>query len=263
MSLLNVISGLLLIMLASACSGHRNESELDTAPLAFTGQFRVIPGEVLRYRASMGPFRLGDLKISVSESPDSLDGRPVWRIRADGSSANGLSWISVVEHHWESLIDTANGISMRTIREARENKYRVKQDVRYFPDSNLVVSQNLKNGQVRRYASRPGSMQDLINLMWKFRYTDFGRCKSGDTLRYAGFHDGEWLSFRVCLAGKKMLGKGKNKRETYELYPVGLATSFLRGENPARIWIETADARRPVMAKLETYFGNFRVDLQE
>ena len=98
---------------------------------------------------------------------------------------------------------------------------------------------------------------------WKLRFTDFEKFKPGDTLRYVGFHDNEWLAFSVCLAGKTYLGKGKNRKETWEIFPIGLATSFLRGDNPARVWIETSARRRPVMAKLETYFGNFRVDLLE
>lgn len=257
------IKFLSLILLLSACSGHRNESELSMAPPAFTGQFRAIPGEQLTYRARMGPFRLGELQIRVANKPDSIMGRPAWCIRADGESAKGLSWLSVVEHHWESCIDTASGLSLITRREARENKYRVKSEVWFFPDSSLILSHNLLKNESRRLPSRPGSMQDLLNLMWKLRFTDFDRYKSGDTLNYAGFHDNEWLSFRLCLAGKTRLGKGKNSRETWELFPVGLATSFLRGKNPARIWIETAPARRPIQAKLETYFGNFRVDLVE
>lgn len=254
---------ILLFLLLASCSGHRNESELGMFPPPFSGPFRVIPGEVLDYRANLGPFRLGNLRIRVSDQPDSVNGRPAWCIRADGASAGGLSWLSVVEHHWESWIDTATGVSLKTRREARENRYRVKQEIRYLPDSALIISRNLLNNQVRTYPSRPGSMQDLLNLMWKVRFADFARFKAGDTLRFAGFHDGEWLSFRVCLAGKFMLGRGKNKRETYRLFPVGLATTFLRGENPATVWIETAPSRRPLMAKLETYFGNFRVDLLE
>lgn len=259
----NSIIPLLMLLLAAACSGHRNESELGMAPTPFTGPFRLIPGEQLSYRAHLGPFRLGDLQLRVSAVPEFIDGRPAWCIRADGASAGGLSWVSVVEHHWESWIDSANGISVRTRREARENRYRVKQEVNYLTDSGIVVSRNLLNNQVRRHPSRPGSMQDLLNLMWKLRFADFERFKAGDTLGFAGFHDGEWLSFRICLAGKFMLGTGKNKKETYRLFPVGLATSFLKGENPATIWIETADSRRPILARLETYFGNFRVNLRE
>jgi hypothetical protein len=252
-----------LLVLLAACSGHRNESELGMAPSAFTGQFRAIPGEKLTYRARMGPFQLGELKIRVAENPDTIRNRPAWCIRADGSSTKGISWISVVEHHWESWVDTANGFSLLTRREARENKYRVKDEVKYLPDSSLIISRNLLNNESRRLPSRPESMQDLLNLMWKLRFTDFERFKIGDTLNYSGFHDKEWLSFRLILAGKTRLGKGKKSRETWELYPIGLATSFLRGKNPARIWIETAPSRRPLEAKLETYFGNFRVNLVE
>ena len=249
--------------LLAACSGHRNESELGMAPSAFTGQFRAIPGEKLTYRARMGPFRLGELQIRVADNPDTIQGRPAWCIRADGSSTKGISWISVVEHHWESWVDTASGISLLTRREARENKYRAMDEVEYLPDSSLIISRNLLKNEVRRLPSRPGSMQDLLNLMWKLRFTDFDRFKAGDTLNYSGFHDREWLSFRLVLAGKTKLGKGKRSRETWELYPIGLATSFLRRKNPARIWIETAPSRRPLEAKLETYFGNFRVNLVE
>ncbi len=261
--LLPRLFSLLFAILLFSCSGHKNERELGSMPPAFTGHFKAIAGEKLHYRARMGFITLGELDLQVSENPDSASGRQAWIIRADGASASGFSWISTVEHHWESRIDTANGISLFTRRRARENRYRVHEEIKYLPDSNLIRVYNLKKGQNRLYSSSPANMQDLINLMWKLRYSDFDSHRAGDTLNYSGFHDGEWLAFRLCYAGKKHLGRGKNKKEVYELFPTGLATTFLRGENPARIWIETAAQRRPIRAKLESYFGNFQVDLVE
>ena len=246
-----------------ACSGHKHESETGSMPPAFTGDFRAIPGEKLHYRAQMGFLKLGELDIVVSPEPVFFSGKPCWKIYADGSSASGYSWITVVEHHWESLIDTASGTSLFTRREARENRYRVQEEICYLPDSNAIRVKNLRKGTLKNYTSSPAGMQDLINLMWKLRFTDFESHHSGDTLNYLGFHDGEWLRFRLFYAGKKLLGKGKNQKEVFELYPVGLATTFLRGENPAMVWIETAASRRPLRAKLETYFGNFTVNLLE
>ena len=254
---------LLLALAFFSCSGHKNEAELGQMPLSFSGTFKAIPGEKLHYRAHMGFIRLGDLDIKVSEKPDTIAGRPFWSIWADGASSSGLSWVSIVEHHWESRIDTANGISLFTRRTARENRYRVEEELHYLPDSNLIRVHNLRKGSIRTYSSSPGGMQDLINLMWKLRFSDFEKYQPGDTLNYTGFHDGEWLRFRMYYAGKKMLGSGKKKREVFELFPVGLATTFLRGENPAKVWIETAPERRPLKAKLETYFGNFTVELRE
>lgn len=263
---MQAFSRLIFILLSAvffACSGHKYENETGTMPPAFTGDFRAIAGEKLRYHAHMGFLRLGDLEIEVSPQPVLVSGKPCWKIRADGASASGYSWITVVEHHWESLIDTASGTSIFTKREARENRYRVQEEISYLPDSNTIRVKNLRKGTLKNYASSPAGMQDLINLMWKLRYSDFDSHQAGDTLNYAGFHDGEWLRFRMFYAGKKFLGKGKKKQEVYELFPVGLATTFLRGENPAKVWIETAAARRPVRAKLETYFGNFTVELRE
>jgi len=256
------LAGLVMLVLFS-CSGHKNESELQSEPWTVTGGFRLKPGEKLHYRAFMGPIRLGDVQLQVAEKADTIRGKTAFCIRADGKSAGGFSWISVVEHHWECWVDTSSGLSLRTRREARENRYRVREEINYFPDSSLIISRNLNKGQLRRYPSRPGSMKDVVNLMWNLRYTDFEKFRPGDTLRYAGFHDGEWLSFRVCLAGKSYLGRGKNRKEVVELYPTGLATTFLRGENPARVWIEAVGSRRPLKAKLATYFGNFTVELVE
>jgi hypothetical protein len=246
-----------------ACSGHKNEAELGQMPLSYAGTFKAIPGEKLYYRAHMGFIRLGDLDLSVSENPELFSGKSCWRIKADGASASGYSWISVVEHHWESLIDSSGGNSLFTRRTARENRYRVEEELHYLPDSNLIRVNNLRKGSIRTYSSSPAGMQDLINLMWKLRFSDFDKHQPGDTLNYLGFHDGEWLRFRMYYAGKKFLGSGKKKREVFELFPVGLATTFLRGENPAKVWIETAPERRPLKAKLETYFGNFTVELRE
>ena len=254
-----LLAGLFMI----ACSGHKNERELSSMPAVFTGTFQAHAGENLTYRAYMGFIRLGELKLQVSPKADSFAGRPAWCIRADGASSSGLSWLSSVEHHWISRIDSAGGISLFTSRKARENRYQVNEEVEYFPDSSLIRVKNLKKNTRRDFSSEPSRMADLINLMWKMRYTDFERFRPGDTLYYTGFHDGEWLAFRMCLAGKTMLGSGKKKKETWELFPVGLATTFLRGENPGRVWIETAPQRRPLKARLATYFGNFTVELEE
>lgn len=254
---------ILISTILTSCSGHRHESETGSMPSAFTGEFKAIPGEKLHYRAHMGFLRLGDLDLAVAPEKVLFSQTPCWRITADGASSSGYAWISVVEHRWESLIDTASGTSLFTRRAARENRYRVEEEIRYLPDSQAISVKNIRKGTQKKYASSPAGMQDLINLMWKLRYSDFDSRQPGDTLNYLGFHDGEWLRFRMFYAGKKLLGKGKKAREVYELYPVGLATTFLRGENPAKVWIETAPGRRPLKARLETYFGNFTVDLVE
>jgi hypothetical protein len=250
-----------LLFCLCACSGHRDERELGGVPVEFSGQFQAIPGEKLKFKAKMGLVGLGELSTLVSPTTEMVRGHKCFLVTADASSASGLSWISKVVHHWESWIDSASGVSIFMRRQARENRYTTSLELSYFPDSSKIVERNLKRGEVKTFSSSAERMNDMVNLMWKLRNTNFNQYQKGDTLRYSGFHDGEWLSFRVCYAGITELKWNKSRQKVFELYPVGLETTFLRGENPARIWIETASQRRPLKVKLETYFGNFLVDL--
>jgi len=149
-------------------------------------------------------------------------------------------------------------------RKVQENKYRAEQDMWFYPDSNFVVQQELhKQGQPKKtFPMEPNRMSDLVNTMWKLRYTPFDDRKTGDTLHYASFFDGEFIVLKVKYGGVKNMKWKGTVFPCYVLYPTGLQSRYLRGKDPSEIWIEKGDRRRPLKIKVSTYLGNLSVYLK-
>lgn len=258
------IQFLFLAFLLFACSNHKEGSEIEKLPIYQTEKFVVVPGEKLEYEASAGVFKMGNLVLEVLQSNELMLGKVCTHIKANAQTRSGISWLSEIRHDWDSWIDTSNGISVRMHRKVQENKYRAEQDMWFYPDSNFVVQQELhKQGQPKKtFPMEPNRMSDLVNTMWKLRYTPFDDRKTGDTLHYASFFDGEFIVLKVKYGGVKNL-KWKGKvLPCYVLYPTGLQSRYLRGKDPSEIWIEKGDRRRPLKIKVSTYLGNLSVDLK-
>jgi len=247
-----------------SCTSHKEGSEIDKLPIYQTDQFRLIPGEKLEYQANAGVFNVGNLTLSVLEKMEGCGGKVCAHIQAKAATRSGISWLSQIHHAWDSWIDTSSGLSKRMLRNVQENKYHAEQELWFFPDSNLIVQTELhKSGKPQKnFDSQPYRMIDLVNAIWKIRYTPFEDHVKGDTLQYASFFDGEWLVMKLRFGGSGVL-KSKGKRvDCFVLYPLGISSKFLRGQEPSEIWIEKATARRPLRVKVSTYFGNLSIDLK-
>lgn len=245
-----------------SCSAHKEGSEICHLPFYETDRFVCIPGEKLTYTASAGLLKIGSMSMSVDTSVQKEGGKDCFHIRALARSNKGISWISQIEHRWDSWIDTANGLSVRMNRKVRENTYRAEQELKFYPDSQLITQRALHKPDkpVRRETSPPGRMNDLVNMIWKLRYTPFDKVRAGDTLQYPAYHDGEWIVLRVKYDGIRQR-KSKRFPSYHRLVPVGIENRYLRGEESTEIWIETGQARRPIKIKVATYLGNLSIDL--
>lgn len=245
-----------------SCSAHKEGSEIGHLPFYETDRFVCIPGEKLTYTASAGLLKIGSMSMAVDTSVQKEGGKDCFHIRALARSNKGISWISQIEHRWDSWIDTANGLSVRMNRKVRENTYRAEQELKFYPDSQLITQRALHKPDkpVRRETSPPGRMNDLVNMIWKLRYTPFDKVRAGDTLQYPAYHDGEWIVLRVKYDGIRQR-KSKRFPSYHRLVPVGIENRYLRGEESTEIWIETGQARRPIKIKVATYLGNLSIDL--
>ena len=253
-----------LLILLSSCSSKNAEKEIAQFPVFESIHFKAIPGELLEYEVSAGLFDVGEVSIRVGDSLEKIDNKTCFRIEARANSKSGISWISKIRHDWTSWIDSGNGLSVRLSRDVIENGYRARQVSRFLPDSQYIAQQDLhKEGKpIRIFPSRPDLMHDLVNVIWQLRYSPFEENKVGDTLKYLAFFDSQWLLFKVKYAGIKEIKKKKDIIRFFILYPIGIDSKYLRGENPVEIWIESGPERRPFRVQVSSYLGRLAVRLK-
>jgi hypothetical protein len=248
----------------SCSQSHKNEKELGQTFFFQNKDFKVLPGENLEYEVEMGPFTVGDVSVEVLPFDTLPKNKGLVHIIAKASTRNGLSWISEISHVWNSWVDTSTGLSHYTHRKVKENKYNIEQEVHFYPDSQMLVQKDLHRPDrpPKKFEARPVRMKDLINTVWQIRYTPFEEKKSGDTLSYLSFFDGEWIVLNLKYMGLNQVGKKKDKKSYFILKPLGLRSRLFRGEMPVEIWIEEAAKRRPARVKVSSYVGNATILLK-
>lgn len=255
---------LFLAVWLGACSTHKEKEELEILPVFQSDDWKMNPGEKLRYSARAGGLVAGYLDLEVRPAMEDTLGRTCAHIVAGASTRRGISWISKISHRWDSWIDTGTGRTVLMRRVVRENSYVSDQEIRFYPDSLKIVQKNLnrKGWPDKVVQAQPGQMTDLVNVIWKLRYTGFEKQAAGDTLRYLSFFDGEWLFLQVRYAGIRNLKWKGRKVPCFVLVPLGIRSPWLRGEDPSEIWIETAPSRRPLEISVSTYLASLRIRLE-
>lgn len=258
------IKTVLILIFFSSCSSTIQEDQISQIPITQTTHFTYFPNEVLHYEVDAGFFRVGNLDVRASEDTVLLPGKTLARIEAEAHTRNGISFLSKNDHLWQAWIDTGNGLSVKTYRKVRENNYRGEFNIEFFPDSNQIRLQKLHKPDkpVRKYSCRPDQMTDLVNMIWRFRFTKLENKKAGDMLKYFCFFDGEWLAFTVEYQGVKTIKWNRKKVNTHAFNILGIHSRMLVGENPVSVFIETNPQRRPLLVKISSYLGSLTVELK-
>lgn len=161
-------------LLFSSCSSTLKEDQISQIPITQTSHFTYFPDEVLHYEVDAGLFKVGNLDIQVSQDTIIQPGKSVAMIQAEAHTRKGIAFVSKNDHLWQAWIDTANGLSIKTYRKVRENKYQGEFLTDYLPDSSKIKLQRLhkEDKPIRGYDCRPDQMTDMVNMIWRFRYMD-------------------------------------------------------------------------------------------
>ena len=252
------------VLLLSACGSRNKEESLSNLPVYQTSNFQYSPGEKLEYQVNLGVIHAGNMTLEVAKDCDTVAGKICVPIHASAKTLNGIKWITKIRHDWHSWIDTSSGNSVKMLREARENGYRSREEVDFWSDSWAVIQKDLDEPtKPPIYVDRKGRQQtDFVNLIWKLRYTPFEDFQVGKLIQYSAYFDKNWHYFEVKYQGIIEIKWHGKKQSVFELVPQGTADHFLKGEEPARIYLETRNTRRLLQISLATYFGKVLVELK-
>lgn len=245
-----------------SCSPKADEEGLAQLPIYQTSNFRFSPGEKLHYQVNLGMLKVGHLDLEVGTDCDTTFGKIAIPIVATARTRSGVKWLTQIEHKWHSWIDTASGNTLKMNRYARENKYVSNEVVDFETDLASVLQFDPDEpAKTTKTLKQHRQSTDLVNLIWKMRYTDFARIPPDDTTNYSAYFDKRWYYFRIRNQGSTLYKWKGKKHKVYELIPLGTATRFLKGEEPATIFLEEGNARRILAIRLSTYFGTVSLEL--
>lgn len=252
------------VLLLASCGSRNREESLSNLPVYQTANFQYSLGEKLNYKVNLGLIHAGNLSLEVGKDCDTVAGKICLPIHASANTLSGIKWITKIKHDWHSWIDTGSGNTVKMQREARENGYRSKEEVDFYTDANAVFQKDLDEPTKTPFRAERRNRQqsDLVNLIWKLRYTPFEKMEVGEEVKYSAFFDKNWYYFEVKYQGIRELKWNGKKHKVFELVPQGTAAKFLKGEEPAVIYLETNSARRPLEITLATYFGKVAMVLK-
>lgn len=262
MRVMRLLVSLLLLGCLFSCQSHKGEENLSQLPVYQSSNFQFVAGEELKYQINLGLLKVGYLQLRVATTCDTISGKIAIPISASAHTRAGVKWITQIEHRWSSWIDTATGNTLKMNRYARENKYISRESVDFTSNPDSVLQMDLDEpGKVNKTDRKKRQPSDFVNLIWKLRYTDFARIMAGDTTTYSAYFDKSWYYFRIRNEGSDLYKWKGKKRKVFKLVPVGTAARFLKGSEPATLFLEAASPRRILGIELSTYFGQVSMEL--
>ena len=213
------------------------------------------PGERLTYRLSYGVLDAGEAVLTVDQSPKTVKGRKLWRVRGVGKTISAFEWFYKVNDVYESHMDAEGMFPWIFIRRVNEGGYKINQDYTFYQHKKIV-----DNGEGKKYRV-PAMVQDMISSFYYARTIDYSNAKKGDIFTVNIFLDNELYPTKIKYLGKQIVKIRKGKFRCMKFAPVVQEGRVFNSEEDLTVWI-TDDANRiPILAKARIKVGSLKMHL--
>ena len=221
-----------------------------------TFAFRSVPnlafqvGEQLSFEISYGLIKAGLAKMEVM-SLDTLNERPIYRIRTQARSKPFFDQFFKVRDQAESLVDAAGLFTWSYQKHLREGSYRRDRIDRFDPINERIYTR-------KDTLSAPRYTMDAMALLY---YTRNIPLVVGDTLSMVNFEDGKVYPFYVQVLRKEKVKVEAGKFDCVVVEPLVKEERLFKGQGKLTIWFSDDERRLPVLMKSKVIVGTIDLEL--
>jgi hypothetical protein len=212
------------------------------------------PGETLTYSLNYGFVTGGKGVLSVCDTI--LDGKRVNHVIAKGETVGMADAIFKVRDRYESYINPATDLPVKSVRSIREGRYKYYDEVTYNHDSLYVIS---KKKGIRPVPSR---IQDILSAFYyarKFKFND--NLKQGETIEIMTYFSNELWPLRIRFMGIENVKTKFGTVECYRFSPITEVGRAFKTNDDMQVWISRDNNRIPVKIRFDLSVGSFTCEL--
>ncbi|TVR75010.1 MAG: DUF3108 domain-containing protein [Marinilabiliales bacterium] len=213
-------------------------------------------GESLRYQIYYGPVTGGEVTMTLT--PAKFGEREVLHAVALGYTTGLANRIFRIYDIYESYMDPATGLPVKSIRNISEGSYRFYNEVLYDRDSNTVYT--LMSG---RNEAPPGVM-DMVSAIYKLRDTmSVAALSPGDVLEMNTWFSDRLYPVYIRYSGPETVRTRMGQFDALKFFPVSEPGRVFKGDDDITVWFSDDGNFVPLRVRLNMLVGAVRMDLIE
>lgn len=233
-----VISFLFILLLPAF---YADAQEIINPPLKNVAPFSS--GEKLTYQVKYG-FIVGGVTTLLLTS-EVFKRKPVFHAIAVGQTKGIANTIYGVKDIYESWFDKETTLPLKQIRNIREGRYTLYNEVNYNRKNNTVIS---KRSGVHKV---PEKILDLCSVFYYIRRIDFSKLNEGDVVFVNMYFADEIFPFHLRYLGKETIRTKRGKMSCFKISPVVEVGRMFKTQDDLTIWFTDDENCLPVLVRME------------
>lgn len=221
-------------------------------------------GEVLKYKVHYGPITAAEAVIDIAPNLHVVNNRPCYRATVYGKTTGSFDLFIKIRDTWQSYIDTAALVPMRSFSNIEEGSYRKKETVEYNHIANTAyVEKKKKKDKETGTYKIPANAQDIVSGFYYLRTMNYDKLKVGDKFNIKGFFDKEAFDMIVTYHGRETVSTKIGNVRAIKLTPKMPSNKLFKGEDAITLYLSDDQNKIPVLIQANMFVGSVKVDLYE
>lgn len=223
-------------------------------------KFVYQPGEKVYYTIHYGVITGGVATLDIKK--EFIDGKEIWHATMDSRTTGMADVLFKVLDIYESFIDPATELPVKSIRNANEGRYH-RYNVNTFDrktrsDSTIVIS-NLSGKHVA-----PTGIHDIISCFYFFRnrhLPELNKYKPGEVISMTTWFTDELYPIRMKYIATEEVKTKMGKIVCHKFNPVTEVGRLFKTQEDVSFWFSADKNFLPVKIRFDIFVGAFTVDM--
>lgn len=214
-----------------------------------------IRGEKLDYKLAYGLLGGGTASIEVEKKIRKIGNRNLYHIIGTGRSTSFWDNFYKVRDRYETFVEEETFYPRLFLRNVDEGGYQFQQDYKFYPQKQLVKTQDQKEFEV------PTNIQDMVSAFFYARTFDFSSITKGDIVTVETFVDDEIFPLSIKYLGNDKIKVQGGEFDCMKFAPIVQKGRIFNTEDDLSVWISNDANKIPVKAEAQILIGSVTMEL--
>lgn len=219
------------------------------------------PGEKVNYTIEYGVLTGGTASIEVVE--DTLFGTKVWHARMEARTTGITDALFRVLDIYESFIDPADELPLKSIRNIREGRYRKYNEVLF--DHNTRADSAILTSDLTGIHITEQGIHDILSCFYYFRNHILPKktLVQGEMITIMTWFTDELYPIRLRYMGTEHIRTKAGRLLCHKFNPVTEKGRLFSTEEGVSFWFSADKNYLPVKIRFDIFVGSFTVEMTD